>query len=204
VAAPLDVRLNTNIAVIHRGEREITIDSLACDVLVVTTPPEETLRILDAGDEERALFGRAVYNDYHVVAAVVDKPPPARYGFLPEHFHRRHAGHALFFYRRWLDRDLVLYYCLPPPGVSLDATADTVAGDVARMGGRVVRVVRRHAWRYFPHVGRDELDAGFYRRLEALQGHRRTWYCGELFAFSSVETVTAYARDLVTRRMLAA
>jgi predicted NAD/FAD-binding protein len=208
VAAPLDVRLSTRIEAVRRGEREIALDlpgeTLRCDALVVTTPPEETLELLDASDEELAVFGRAVCNDYHVVAAVVDRPPGARYGFLPEHFHRERSGHVLFFYRRWLDRDLVLYYCLPPDGASLDSTVDTVTADVARMGGRLVRVVRRHAWRYFPHVRRDELDAGFYSRIEALQGHRRTWFCGELFAFSSVETVVAYARDLVTRRMVSA
>jgi predicted NAD/FAD-binding protein len=208
VAAPLDVRLNTHITAVHRGEREISLElsgeTLRCDALVVTTPPEETLQLLDATEEERALFGRALCNDYHVVAAVVERPPRARYGFLPEHFHRERSGHVLFFYRRWLDRDLVLYYTLPPAGASLDSTVDTVAADVARMGGRVARVVQRHAWRYFPHVRKGALDAGFYSRLEALQGKKRTWFCGELFAFSSVETVAAYARDLVTRRMVGA
>jgi hypothetical protein len=69
----------------------------------------------------------------------------------------------------------------------------------ARMGGRITRLHTLHAWRYFPHVSSADMGAGFYPRLEALQGGRRTFYCGEILNFSCVEAVVAYARALVAR-----
>ena len=37
------------------------------------------------------------------------------------------------------------------------------------------------AWHdYFPHVSAEELRANFHRRLNALQGRRRTFMVGEL------------------------
>jgi hypothetical protein len=60
-------------------------------------------------------------------------------------------------------------------------------------------VVAVRKWRYFPHVQPDDFAAGYYRRLEALQGQRRTYYCGEILGFAAVETVVDYAGALVRR-----
>jgi hypothetical protein len=65
-----------------------------------------------------------------------------------------------------------------------------------------VRAVRR--WRYFPHVSTADMAAGFYEKLEALQGQRRTFYCGEIMSFSTLECSVRYARQLVERFFQAA
>ena len=52
-------------------------------------------------------------------------------------------------------------------------------------------------WPYFPHVPSAAMSAGFYRRLEGLQGVDRTYYVGGLLAFELVETITEYSRHLV-------
>ncbi len=202
VAASLDVRLGVRIervarssaVEVHAGEHV-----WAFDAVVVTCPLDEAARFLDLGEEERALFSRVVYQDYDVVAASVDRPPRVRYGFVPRHLKRDRAGHAVFWYRRWLDRSLVLYYALPPAGSSIETTAEVVRADVERMGSRITSIERLHRWHYFPHVVKRDMDEGFYERLEALQGQRNTYYAGEIFAFSAVETVVAYANQLVRR-----
>jgi hypothetical protein len=167
--------------------------------VVIACPLDDAARLLDGADDERALFSRIVHQDYDVVAASVDGAPRVRYGFLPRHLRRDFGGHAVFWYRRWLDRDLVLYYALPKEGSGIEETAEIVRGDVERMGGRITKVHRLHRWRYFPHVGTRDMNAGFYERLEALQGVRNTYFVGEILAFSTVQTVVAYAIDLVGR-----
>ena len=57
-------------------------------------------------------------------------------------------------------------------------------------------------WAYFPHVPVAAFDAGFYGDLEAMQGHRRTFYTGGLLAFELVETIAEYSHDLVRRHFI--
>jgi predicted NAD/FAD-binding protein len=205
VARGLDVRLGVTVRAIRRGET-ISLDTsagpLEHDALVLACPLDDALPALDATDEERALFSQIQYNPYHVVAVEMERAPRARYGFIARHLDRAHAGEVMFWYRRWMENELVLFYTLPAPGMTLGDTTAIVERTVGKMGGRVREVLRTHEWRYFPHVGPDEMRGGFYDRLEALQGQRRTWMCGEIFNFSTVETVVAYAEDLVQRRLV--
>lgn len=202
VASRLDVRLGTSVERVVRGER-VKVDagaqSFTFDALILACPLDAALDFLDASDDERALFSQVSYNDYHVIAAHLEGAPSARYGFFPQHFDRAHAGELIFWYRRWMKSDLVLYYALPPAGTPLEATEDVVRATVGRLGGRVTQIHTRHAWRYFPHVSPAAMRAGYYDRLESLQGQRRTYYAGELLSFSTVESTVSYARDLVAR-----
>jgi hypothetical protein len=70
---------------------------------------------------------------------------------------------------------------------------------VDRVGGKTKKVLTRRAWRYFPHVSSQDFARGFYPRIEALQGARRTFYTGEVLSFSCVEPVVAYSELLASR-----
>lgn len=52
-------------------------------------------------------------------------------------------------------------------------------------------------WAYFPHVDSAAMQAGFYDRLEALQGQQHIFYTGGLLAFELVECITRYSRVLI-------
>ena len=52
---------------------------------------------------------------------------------------------------------------------------------------------------YFPHVSAAELRANFHRRLDALQGRRRTFMVGELFNLPLVSECVDWARYVVRR-----
>jgi predicted NAD/FAD-binding protein len=202
VAGELDVRLGTRIRsierrdgiVVHTDDRDLRFDAL-----VVACPTEEAAQLLDLDDGERRLFGEVQYNDYHVVGATVRGLPRARCVFFADNLGHESAGRPMFWYRRWKDRDLVLFYALARPGQALDASAERVAEEVAPLGATIERVQVTKHWRYFPHVGPEAMRRGFYRELEALQGRRRTYYAGELLSFAAVEPVVAYSYALVQR-----
>src|SRR5262249_34825559 len=118
---------------------------------------------------------------------------------FPRHFSRELAGWPLFILRRWRTSELRIVYTLANPDEDIDVSELRLRETVSKLGGRVTRIHRKHAWRYFPHVWRAYVSAGFYDVLEALQGQRSTYYIGELMSFSTVEHVVAYARDLVAR-----
>jgi hypothetical protein len=54
-------------------------------------------------------------------------------------------------------------------------------------------------WAYFPHVDSATMQAGFYDRLEALQGQHQIYYTGGLFAFELVECITGYSKSLINQ-----
>jgi len=207
VARTIDVRLGVTIRAIERRDRVVVRTDDATfrfDALVVACPIEAAAPILDASDDERALFAQVTYNDYHVVGAVVRGLPDARFVFFADHLGRRSIGRPMFWYRRWKDRDLVLFYALAGPGDPLESTVARVADDVERLGGSFERVRVAKHWRYFPHVGPEAMRRGFFDRFEALQGERRTYYAGETLSFGAVEPVVAYAEQLVHRFFVAA
>lgn len=207
VAASLsdvDVRTGTRITGITRHRDGVTVrttdGATAYDALVIACPLDEALAFLDATPNEEQLFQRVRYQPYWVLGASVSGPMPrCRYTFLRENFAPASIGQPMFAYRRWPATDTVFFYGFAPGADWESAARREVASTVERLGGRLDDVIVAHRWRYFPHVQSDDIAAGYYRRLEALQGRRRTYYCGEIFAFAAVETVVAYARALVRR-----
>ena len=203
VASRLDVRLGCRIEKVSRTERGVLVTASSreerFDALVLACPLDQALAFMDASSAETALFEKVRYIDYHVVGVRMRRAPDARYGFFAENLRRENAGKPSFFYRRWMDRDLVLFYALPPQGQPIDASVAATEKLVRDLGGAVDRVVVQRPWRYFPHVDASTLAAGFYSMLEGSQGHRRTWIAGEICSFSAVEAVVAYSRALVER-----
>lgn len=201
VARGLDVRLGVEIERITRDGivRVTTQDgTLEFDALVLACPLDDALRFLDATPEEAGLFSRIRYYDYHVIAAFAEGLPRARWMFVPGHFAPSHAAWPMFGYRRWADRDLVLFYSLLGSSEPADAEANLHA-TAARLGGRIRGIHLARTWRFFPHVTPADMDGGYYEAVEALQGQRRSYYTGELLAFSCVEAVVAYSRALMGR-----
>jgi hypothetical protein len=207
LAASLDgvnVRPGTGVSGVVRGSRDVTVRTtdgpIVFDALIVACPLDEALAFLDATPTEVELFERIRYEAYFVLgASVAGRMPRNRYLFLPENFDRDSIGRPLVAYRRWRKTGIVFFY-----GYARDldwerAARCDVASTVDRLGGSVQDIVAVQKWRYFPHVQPDDFAAGYYQRLEALQGQRRTYYCGEILAFAAVETVVDYARDLVRR-----
>jgi predicted NAD/FAD-binding protein len=203
VARRLDVRCDVEVRRIVRDDDGITVEtsteSTRFDAIVLACPIDGALRLLDVTTEERELFSRVRYQDYRVVVASVRDFCDARYLFFPKNFGAETRGEPMFAYRRWDDTDVRLFYSFGNDAMSLDDTAERAAAIVSALGGEVTRVHHVQAWRYFPHVGPDDMRAGFYDRVETLQGRRRTYYAGELLSFGTVENVVAYSWALVDR-----
>lgn len=203
VARRLDVRLGAAALRIERRPGGVTVETSAgtfhFDAIILATPLREMLDVLDASPEERDLFSRIRHHDYYVTFARISGIPRDRYMYLPDHLGPPTIGEPMLVYRPFQDRDEVIFYSL---GRSADDAVNVearVRALVARLGGTTSEVLRVDHWRYFPHVLTADLKEGFYARLEALQGTRRTHYTGEILAFPLVEAVTAYSRELVGR-----
>jgi glycine/D-amino acid oxidase-like deaminating enzyme len=197
------IRLSTKIERIARQDDHVRVHTgqgeLDFDALVIACPFDAALAFLDATPLETDLFSRIRYYEYYVVAAVVDGIPRTRSLFFPEYFAPEHMGSPVFAYQRSPGQGLTCFYGFARGRPDDAAARDAVCATVERLGGGVRRTLITKCWHYFPHVASEDMAAGFYRRLEGLQGQRATYYCGELLAFSTVETTVDYARAMVAQ-----
>ncbi len=202
VARPLDVRFGVDVRRVTRDAFGVTVETaeetLRFDRIILACPLDRALAFLDASPEEKKLFEQIEYVDYRVVAAFVEGPFSHRYTFantlLPAQ-----RGEPMFWYRRWSDHPLHTFYSIGSPDLSDDDIVQRIDRTVARLGGKLGKVVRAVRWDYFPHVEPAAIARGYYTSVEALQGVRRTYYAGELLCFPTVETVTAYSFALAER-----
>ena len=203
VAESIDVRLETRVETVERSSDGVRLTTSGgdfdFDVLIAACALDRLLRCLDATDEERNLFSRIRYNPYCAVGAVVEGVPRARWLFTPSEYGAGQNGKPLFGYRRFEESDLVFFYSYIKSLEDTDSAVRGVGELVERLGGTVRETRFVQPWRYFPHVTRRDLDEGFFRRMEALQGQRSTYYVGEALAFGVVEACVRYSQALVDR-----
>jgi predicted NAD/FAD-binding protein len=201
LAAQHPVVLDVEIQRVERGATvavETNRGQFDFDALLLTCPLDNALPFLDASPEERELFGRIRYYDYRVLLCAIDNLPSGS-GFITDHLHPDKQGRLMIWNSRWPDRNIHTLYLLSDPQSDEAAMRTAVAADLRRFGADLQEVILARRWRYFPHVSPADMRAGFYPRLEALQGVNRTFYAGEIMSFASIECCARYAEALVDR-----
>ncbi len=202
VAADYDVRLESRVTRVVRSADQVLIEtsrgSFQADKVIVTCPFEDAAQFLDADEVERELFSQVKHMDYQVIVANTRDMPKSGYVFCPDNSTRARAGKPVFCYRRYEDSGVIAFYSYGGPD-GLEGAEREVVTLVEKMGGRVTEILGQRSHRYFPHVSSQSMADGFYSRLEAKQGHNRTFYAGEIMSFSCMEPVVAYAEQLADR-----
>lgn len=196
-----EVLLGAQVQRVDRGDTVVvttTRGSHEVEALILACPLHKALSFLDATAEERDLFSRIRTYDYWVLLCEIEGLP-RDIGFIRANFAARNQGHVMLWYCRCPQAPLYQLYVLGDFQTSVEEIAANCRADLQRMGARLVQVVAARRWSYFPHVETADMADGFYERLEALQGQRRTFYCGEIMSFSTLECCARYARDLVER-----
>lgn len=197
-----NVVYNTNIEKIERTESEVRITTPAgvhtYDALIVTSPLDEFVHYADARAEEKELFSKIIYCDYRTYACII-KNFPKKSGYIPGNYSDERAGHPVFWYHRHADSPLYMFYILGDWKMSDKDVLTNINAVAESFGGSVESLHTVSRWKYFPHVGPEEMKNGYFDALEALQGNQHTYYAGELLNFSTVGLTAEYAEDLVNR-----
>ncbi|WEM44486.1 FAD-dependent oxidoreductase (plasmid) [Photobacterium sp. DA100] len=201
VARQHDVRFKAEISQISRAET-ITIDTESgreeFDKLIVTTPLDETALFMDLSLQEQTLFKKIQYLDYQTILCTVNNFVE-KTGYVPENFCREREGHPVFWYYRHAGQPVYSFYVLTDKNISEKEVTDNLRTFVHQMGGEIESVHQFIHWKYFPHVETDELNKGFYDKLNQLQGNQHTFYAGEILNFSCVGFTSEYAEYIVNQ-----
>ncbi|MGW4207568.1 cytochrome P450 [Lentzea sp. NPDC004789] len=186
VAKDLDVRLDAEIEQIIRhpgGVRVRAGEWIEADALVLTVPIDQ-VQALDATPEERDIAARVRHLDYRTMMCAAEGLPRQAFSLIAQ------PAEVASFHHRYEDSDVYACY-------GYGADDDAFAQGVRALGGHIRTPYLRRDWRFLPHFGSEDLEAGILDRVEALQGVRNTFHVGSLPAFELVECAMAYAEDLV-------
>ena len=160
----------------------------------------------DTRDDERELFSKIDYERYDVLAVETkpeDHPEISYYVFdnmVPERL-----GHLMVYYRRWKETkdQIITTYALrkhqKSQEIPYEECRNTVLNDLKTMHNPASNVVNEWSVYYFPHVFSEDYAAGWYDKVEAMQGKYDTFYAGEIMSFGDMDETAEYSRELVER-----
>lgn len=169
---------------------------------------------LDVTDEERALFSKIDYERYDTMAVMVDpKNYPELSYYLVDNMQPSRLGHVMVFYRRWhdtKDQPIVTYLLrhhknMGSKELKYDDCKKNALEDMHKVGCKPIqengkdKVIYEFQPYYFPHVYSEDYAAGWYDKVEALQGKNNTFFAGEIMSFGDMDETCEYSHDLVER-----
>lgn len=176
------------------------------DHLIVACPqvPEVIEPFLDLDERERKLFSQVVYNPFYVTTYTA--PGTRVISAVTFSMNDPQVGHPYVVTRQYPENDFISVYSRGDREEKI-GRAEILANNVRFLAtitdqDPTAQPSLCDDWAYFPHVKVEHFDAGFYGELEALQGHRNTYYSGGLLAFELVETIAEYSHHLVQQHFV--
>jgi hypothetical protein len=188
------------------------------DVVIAFPQTMANLRAvgLDMTAEEYAIFRNVKTRRYFTTAVRVNQFPAAAggyyfdidYGVSPPavNFHPN-AGEPCAAYipmtkANATDDAVAVVYTYSDKPITQAEVFKNVIDGINSLGGRQISqadILDSDAWQYFPHVDADAMAAGFYDKVEALQGKNNTYWAGSLMNFELTERTAAYAMVLADK-----
>ncbi|KAJ1638943.1 hypothetical protein T492DRAFT_940320 [Pavlovales sp. CCMP2436] len=197
-----------------------TAGNFAFDSLIVAMDLKAARRFLDSEVEEAAMAAQIRHLTYYTVVsrATVPALEPGRVFYVSNSQTTAELCAPTIMLKPYADSDVLITWAYgqppqEPDGVAVGAAEASeraaaeraalesrVMDSVGRLGGKFHGIERVERWgEYFPHVGSEDLRAGFHSRLDALQGGRGTYYVGEICNLPLVSECIDFARYLVRR-----
>lgn len=205
VARDLDVRTGVAVTRLERGPDGVVVHTASggerFDEVVVTLSPPLALELLDATDEERALFSQVRSYPYATFACEVEGlcAGEASVGYIDENMVPDRVGHPMAWVKRHPDQGLFVFHLFAPSSMGDVQVVERIKADAAKLGGRLVRLHASRRWDFFPHFTPELMAAGGLEKIDAWQGSRRTWLIGEAFSFASMARVAEHAIAAASR-----
>ena len=203
-------RLNSNITNVERKDGKVYVtvngETEEYDKLIITSPLQFFPNYADAREDEKEYFSKIDYERYDVLAVETkpeDHPEISYYVF--DNMTPERLGHLMVYYRRWRDTkdQVITTYALRKhknsKEIPYNVCKQTVLDDLKTMGNPSSNIVNEQSWYYFPHVFSEDYAAGWYEKVEAMQGKYDTYYAGEVMSFGDMDETAEYSRELVER-----
>lgn len=198
---------STGPSLIHvttqQGERE---SRFIFDRLIVSISPDHLIGLTDLTDYERTLFSKIRHYSY--VSTIFEPEKPLGYRGLFDNKISAETPTIVFqsvpntpILTTYAYGDLEEHVC--DEALKTDRREAVTKALTKRMQevslGGLKKVYAQKQWEYFPHVSSQDIKAGWFDQMEALQGLKNTYYLGSALSFELVENVVAYSNELVQK-----
>jgi acyl-CoA synthetase (AMP-forming)/AMP-acid ligase II/thioesterase domain-containing protein/acyl carrier protein len=197
LAEGIDIRLDEAVISVDRKSKTVQTskDTYSFDELIVCCP---NTAFMDFDPEEKALFSKVKTLPYvTVIMEILEFPDTKLFNLIDQ----VKPGHTAAFARFNPDSEVYNVYAYLEEGMTIDALLENIKSDFMLAGASVGKVHFVQKWDYFPHVSPKNFAEGFYDKLDALQGHKSSWYLGSLVAFELTNSVVENIIQFVAERM---
>ncbi len=199
---------NTDVRQITRRDGKVQVTTqdgvTEYDKLILTVPLDGFPEYADADADEKKQFSKIIHNEYLVHACVVRNYPSIS-GYIPDNMTPQRLGHVMVYYHRWAgepEQIITTYVLRNHPDFKTLSTEECrriVQEDMKGFGVEIKEIVNEKSWYYFPHVSSSDYAAGWYEKVENMQGRRNTYYAGEIMSFGDMDETAEYSKGIVER-----
>jgi phytoene dehydrogenase-like protein len=207
-ARGLRIRLQARVAALTRsmeGKPRIDLD-LGHEVVtfdrVIVTIPHLANRFMDLDEAERRLFAAVRSLRYKVTLLELSGLAKGAHLWPRAHCTRedsqgRPNDGNLVLLSNPHGTDLYLAYQFTSQDKPSSELRAILEANLARMRGRIGKVIQEEVYDYFPHFEVAAFKAGMPQKLTELQGKGGVYFTGALMNFETVELSAQHARALV-------
>lgn len=208
MAGEFSVKLNARVSQITRentgGSFKIHItangETGVFDRVIISSMPYDTLKFLDAGDEERLLFSRIKYWYYEETLVYGEFDLEGAGLILEKGYHKGRKGFPSVVSNFNKENNIYQIYQMHDGSLFRDELLQMVYELAELLGGRIDDVILSLRIPYFPHyVEKDLIELDPFKKIEKMQGEMGTYYIGSLMNFEGSNWSAEYADQLIRK-----
>ncbi len=200
-----DVRLGqavTDLKQLENQQWQLTTayESALYDQVIIAAPLDEVSHFACFDSALSKMLNQIKVESFNVYAICAENIPSG-VGCLLDNLKPERRGHITLFDTRWevtSKEALVIAYAYDAPDGNPQTTTRLVMEDLVALGVSSPRIYQMKRWRHSPHVDSDQLQNGFFQRIEALQGKNGLFLAGECLSALSVENCIRFSESLVS------
>ncbi len=208
IAKNFDVRLNSKITNVKRerdkesfkihistnGKTEIY------DRVIISSLPIHTMKFLDMNEDEKEIFSRVKYYNYHEIMFYGDVPLKASALLFGTDYHTNNKGFPGGIAKLHHEKNIYQSYQTNDGTIPDEELEKKVRDSVDMIGGKIDEIILTKTFTYFPHFIENDLKKlKPYDRLEKMQGENCTYFIGSLLNTEGTEQTAEYAQYLMNK-----
>lgn len=170
-------------------------DAVTYDVVILATPLNAFKDLYLFDESIKKMISQVKYQDFAVHLWHVDQMPMGC-GCILDNLVVERRGHVTLWVNRWgglPKRELMTTYVYEYPETKRNRTVLNIQSDLEEFGIESPRLYHAVHWKHCPYFTQEQLESGFYSKIEALQGCDGIYFIGEFMSTLSMENVMRYA-----------
>lgn len=179
-------------------QKKEEVHTATFDKLIIATPLDSAREFVDDLNGEHALFQQIENYRYYTVIFRANNLPRKYGAFREDKLTIDTLGELL----GWVnpnELDAYVGYTHAALNTSEAEMITKLSVGISEMEGDYIETLEINEWRYFPTVSIDNMQAGFFDKVDALQGRNQTYYIGSTLSIERVDFTIRQTDEVINR-----